>query len=91
MIKRKSDVQEFLYSFCLHSKWDGKKFYFVINHPEGTITLMQYPDEHFTVHRMSDVFCDISETSIEGEELNQLIWRYRKFINRGIKVIMSKV
>ncbi|PGV45327.1 hypothetical protein, partial [Bacillus sp. AFS037270] len=77
MIKRKADVREFLYSFCLHAKWDGNKFYLVINHPAMTITLMQYPQGYFTIHRKSEVFWDIFESPIDENELGNLIWKYR--------------
>ncbi|MBT2723031.1 hypothetical protein [Bacillus sp. ISL-46] len=86
MIKLKADVQEFLYSFCLHAKWDGTKFSFVINHPTVTITLMQYPEGHLTIYRISDVFCDIFESPIDENEICTLIWKYRKYINQSIRV-----
>ncbi|PLS04008.1 hypothetical protein [Neobacillus cucumis] len=89
MIKRKADVKEFIYGFCLHAKWDGKKFYFVINLPEVTITLMQYTEGYFTIHRISELLCDIYEIPISEGEITNLIWKYRKYINQSTRVTVS--
>jgi hypothetical protein len=84
MIKRKADVEHFLYAFCLHAEWDGAKFYVTIadEQDNGTITLMQYAEGSFTVHRKNERFCDRVETEVEGDALVALIWKNRKYINR---------
>jgi hypothetical protein len=86
MIKRKADVEEFLFTFCLYAKWDGVKFYAVINDEvnDGTITIMQYPEGNFTIYRNNLRFCDRKEIALGGEELATLIWKNRKYINRLI-------
>jgi hypothetical protein len=83
VIKRKSDIEEFLFSFCLFAKWDGVKFYLTIVDEEnnGTITLMQYTEGYFTTHRMNERFCDRIEAPLEKEQLNKIIWHKRKYIN----------
>lgn len=85
MIKRKVDVENFLFQFCLHAEWDGAKFYLTIpdESHNGTITLMQYPEGHFTIYRKNERFCDRREIAVGGEELAKLIWKNRKQINRG--------
>jgi hypothetical protein len=86
VIKRKSDIEKFLFSFCLYADWDGEKFYLTIVDEEnnGTITLMQYTEGHFTIHCMNERFCDRIEAPLEKEQLNKLIWNKRKYINRII-------
>jgi hypothetical protein len=88
MIKRKSDVKEFLFSFCLHAEWDGEKFYAVISDEanDGTITIMQYTEGNFTIYRKNVRFCDRREIALGGEELSSLIWKKRKYINRLMKI-----
>jgi hypothetical protein len=86
MIKRKVDVVEFLYQFCLHAEWDGVKFYVVVSDEanDGTITLMQYPEGNFTIYRKNQRFCGRRELAMGGEELALLIWKKRKQINHII-------
>lgn len=87
MIKRKVDVEEFLYQFCLHAEWDGVKFYLTIPDEanDGTITLMQYPEGCFTIYRKNQRFCDRREIAVGGDELANIIWKKRKYINRGVR------
>jgi hypothetical protein len=84
MIKRKVDVEHFLFTFCLHAEWDGVKFYITIadEKNDGTITIMQYPDGRFTVHRRNKRFCDRRELAMGGDELARFVWQGRKHINR---------
>jgi hypothetical protein len=84
MIKRKVDVEHFLFTFCLHAEWDGVKFYITIADEKngGTITLMQYPVGRFTIYRKNERFCDRKELAMGGDELAKFIWERRKYINR---------
>lgn len=84
MIKRKVDVDHFLFSFCLYAEWDGAKFYLTIadDKNDGTITVMQYPDGRFTVYRKNERFCDRGELAMGGDELARFVWQHRKYINR---------
>jgi hypothetical protein len=84
MIKRKVDVEHFLFSFCLHAEWDGVKFFLTIPDEKnsGAVTIMQYPDGRFTIHRKNERFCDRRELAVGGGELARFIWQHRKYINR---------
>jgi hypothetical protein len=86
VIKRKSDIEDFIFSFCLFAEWDGTKFFLSLADEEnnGTITLMQYSGGHFTIHRTNERFCDRLEIPLEKEKLGMFIWTKRKFINRII-------
>jgi hypothetical protein len=84
VIKRKLDIEEFTFSFCLFAEWDGKKFFLTMDDEinEGTITLMQYQEGNFTIHRMNKKYCDLVETPLEMNQLNKLIWHKRKYLNK---------
>lgn len=86
VIKRKADIEEFIFSFCLYADWDGTKFFLSLidEKNNGTITLMQYSEGEFTLHRNNEWFCDRTEIPIEKEPLKKLIWNKRKYINHII-------
>jgi hypothetical protein len=80
-IRRKADIPLFLVYFCDYAEWDGEKYYLKVE----DITFMQYFTGECTYHRVNDNLCDISEYELT----NDIVWRYRKYINKHIKKVMS--
>jgi hypothetical protein len=93
MIKRKSDVINFIEKLEDLSNWDGNKYYFKFNteNPNGTITMMKYVDGKLTVHRKNELYWDIAEHEMNTNRLINLIWKNRKMINRVFKRNNEKV
>lgn len=87
IIKRKSDINNFLRGFGEYAEWDGKKYYFTINDPDtkGSITIMNYPNGEFTFHRKNELFWDINEHSAEVITLTDFLWKHRKDLNTSLK------
>ncbi len=86
IIKKKADVMHFLENFDYFTKTEGLKSYFAFDwYHNGTITLIQYPNNSFSYHRKCDLFWDIKEISPELKELKKLVWENRKFVNKAIK------
>lgn len=100
-ITRKREVANFVKNFEVFAKYDGQKYYLVINtvEPKGTITIMKYEDsynsdstlngESFTYHRTNELYSDIKEIPIDIDTLKDLIWINRKAINQSLKAIVS--
>jgi hypothetical protein len=90
MIRRKSDVHLFIENFEEYSNKDGDKYYLTFNteNPIGTVTIMKYQDGTFTYHRKNEVFWDVREIGVEGQNLTKVIWDNRKFVNKCLKVLV---
>jgi hypothetical protein len=88
IIKSKANIREFLDSFESYSQWDGKKHYFYFNDglPDGSITLMKYPDGTFTLYQKNKYFWDTKEQHYGIRELLSKVWYYRRHVNHSIRV-----
>lgn len=88
IIRKKVDASLFLVYFSDIAEWDGQKHYLVIHDHinDGTITLIYYFPDHFTYHRTNDYFTDWRELSLDKE----IIWQYRKEINKVLKKSTNK-
>ncbi|GKU81176.1 hypothetical protein [Niallia sp. NCCP-28] len=87
IIRRKKDITVFVEKFNELASWDGTKFYlhFVDEQNTGVITLMKYVDGSMTIYRSNELFWDIKENELSSE----LIWFYRKGINKQLKNIKA--
>jgi hypothetical protein len=87
IIKSKENIREFLNCFEVFSQWDGTKDYFLFTDglPEGSITLMKYPDGTFTLYQKNKYFWDTKEQPQEMSELVRKLWYYRRHVNLSIK------
>lgn len=87
MIRRKSDIPHIIKNFEEFSKKEGNKYYitFETENPIGTITLMKYQDGNFTYHRKNELYWDIKEIQMDSGILIDVMWGFRKSINRFIK------
>jgi hypothetical protein len=88
MIMRISEITGFLNHFERYANLDGTKYFLTLNtvSPNGTLTIMKYPDGKFTYHRKNEHYWDIREIDIEMEMLSDIIWGFRKSINELILV-----
>jgi hypothetical protein len=86
MITRMSEIIGFLNHFERYAYLDGTKYYLTLNtiSPNGTLTIMKYPNGNFTYHRKNEHYWDIREIDIELEMLSEIIWGFRKTINELI-------
>ena len=86
MIKRKKEISVFLTHFERVSEWDGEKYFLTLSteKPKGTLTIMKYQDGNFTYHRKNELYWDINEVKIENHHLQDIIWGFRKAINKMI-------
>lgn len=88
-IRTKNDVSNFIKDFQELMEFDekGRKFYFVFDDHErnGIWTLMEYPDETFTLHGKGEDYLDEGETVISEEELRDFLWVRRKYVNNELK------
>lgn len=86
MIKRISEITGFLNHFERYANLDGTKYFLTLNtvSPNGTLTILKYPDGKFTYHRKNEHYWDIREIDIEEEMLSDIIWGFRKTINELI-------
>ena len=94
VIVYKKDIDQFLADFKSISSYDevGNKFYFIFeDHIRGgQWTLMYYDNEkNWTAHGKGELYSDIEEIPLSGEELNLFIYKNRKYINNVIR--QSKV
>jgi hypothetical protein len=83
MLTRMSEITEFLNHFERYAHLDGPKYYLTLNtvSPNGTLTIMKYPDGKFTYHRKNEQYWDIKEIDIDIDMLSDIIWGFRKTIN----------
>jgi hypothetical protein len=86
MITRINEIAGFLYDFERYAQLDGTKYFLTLNtvSPNGTLTIMKYPEGHFTYHRKNENYWDIKEIAIEQDMLSEIIWGFRKTINEMI-------
>lgn len=86
MIMRISEISGFLNDFERYAFLDGAKHYITLNtvSPNGTLTIMKYPDGNFTYHRKNEQYWDIKEIAIEMDMLSDIIWGFRNTINEMI-------
>lgn len=86
MIMRMSEISGFLNHFERFANKDGVKCFLSLNtvSPKGILTIMKYPDGHFTYHRKNEHYWDIKEIEIEMDILSDIIWGFRKAINEII-------
>ena len=86
MIMVDSEIIGFLNDFERYASMDGVKYYLSLNtiRPNGTLTIMKYPDGSFTYHRKNDHYWDINEIKIDLDHLSDIIWGFRKTINEMI-------
>jgi hypothetical protein len=91
IIKKKLDVSHFLVHFSDYGEYDeeNEKYYLTVDDPvlDGTITFILYPfDGTVTYHRVNSVFCDWQEIDID----NDVLWNYRKLLNRKLRSMRTK-
>lgn len=86
MITRMSEIIGFLNHFERYAYLDGTKYFLTLNtiSPNGTLTIMKYPDGTFTYHRKNEHYWDIREINIDLDMLTDIIWGFRKTINETI-------
>ncbi|MBT2733681.1 hypothetical protein [Bacillus sp. ISL-7] len=87
VIKKKSDVEDFLSHFQAFSEWDGTKHYLTFEDTKnkGYLTLMSYPNEGFTFYRKNNSFWDMKEHPIHENEIIGFLWKHRKALNSYLK------
>ena len=86
MIMIDSEITGFLNHFEKYAHKDEAKYYLSLNtvRPNGTLTIMKYPDGSFTYHRKNEHYWDIKEIEVELDNLSDIIWGFRKTINEII-------
>lgn len=86
MITRISEISGFLHDFDRYAQHDGSKYFLTLNtvSPNGTLTIIKYPEGKFTYHRKNENYWDIKEIEIEKDMLSEIIWGFRKTINEMI-------
>ncbi len=86
MITGINEVTGFINHFERYANLDGTKYFFTLNtvSPNGTLTIMKYPDGMFTYHRRNEQYWDIREMDMDEEMLSDIIWGFRKTINESI-------
>jgi hypothetical protein len=86
MIMRISEISGFLNEFERYAHLDGTKYFLTLNtiSPNGTLTIMKYPNGNFTYHRKNENYWDIKEINIEMDMLSDIVWGFRKTINETI-------
>jgi hypothetical protein len=89
MIRKKTDVIEFLERFESVSEWDGEKHFLKYTKELGKVTLMKYEDGTITYHRINDSFCDIKEIIIV--DVYEYLWKNRKYINKSLKIMYAPI
>ena len=90
VIVYKKDIDQFLADFKSISSYDevGKKYYFIFeDHVRGGHwTLMYYDQEgRWTAHGKGELYSDIEETPLSGDQLKLFIYKNRKYINNVIR------
>jgi hypothetical protein len=90
IIKNKKDIEHFLSHFEEFAEYDGSKYYFSFTDglPQGTITLMKYPGDRFTLHQKNKYFWDIKEQIQNPAQLSRTLWYYRRHVNTLIKTLI---
>lgn len=86
-IRRKTDVRAFLLQFDEHAEWDdaGQKWWLTLRQGDEELTVMQYAWEGvFTVYRRCERVWDVRESEVGLTELVDVLWRWRKHINRKL-------
>jgi hypothetical protein len=86
MITSICEISGFIDQFERFAHLDGTKYFLSLNtvNPNGTLTIMKYPDGHFTYHRKNENYWDINEIEIATDMLSDIIWGFRKTINEMI-------
>lgn len=91
-IRSKKDVIQFIQHFEQNAAYDfkGNKFYYVLNDPErgGAVTLMYYPEGHWTFHCRGEGYCDETESQLSEPELPLFIWKHRKSVNQTFENLL---
>jgi hypothetical protein len=87
MISSKNEIKEFLTTFESYALCNGKRYYLLIEtkKPKGTLTIIKSPDGSFYYHRKNELYWDLKETKVESGILTDIIWTFRKAINKSIK------
>ena len=90
VIVYKKDVDQFLADFKSISSYDevGNKYYFIFEDPArgGQWTLMFYEKEgRWTTHGKGELYSDIDELPLSGDQLKLFIYKNRKYINNVIR------
>ena len=89
IIRKKSDIQEFLGDFKSFASSDneGEKEYFVFvdKFRKGLMTLMRYPDGTFTCHGKGAGYSDEDEQYLTPIQLQSFVWKHRSAINNKIR------
>jgi hypothetical protein len=92
-VTSKNDVRNLISNFDSIATWDseGNKAYFVFDDRKknGKITLMQYPDGHWTSHSMGEGYCDGNEMPLSIEETVNLVWNHRSSVNTAMKTLVA--
>jgi hypothetical protein len=88
MLKSKGEIQVFLKIFEAFANWDGEKHFLTMEteNPKGTLTIMKSREGAFYYHRKNELYWDIREIKVETDILTDIIWAFRKAINKSIKV-----
>ncbi|SEB82000.1 hypothetical protein [Paenibacillus sp. GP183] len=94
LIKKKVDIEEILDNFSAVANWDalGEKYYIVFadNKRTGQWTLMNYVNNHFSVHGLGENYVDDNETFFEArDKVVSFLWENRSGFNAAVKQMES--
>jgi hypothetical protein len=89
-IKKKIDIERILDNFSSNAQWDasGEKHYIVFadHKRNGQWTLMNYPDNRFSVHGLGEDYSDENESFFdERSQIVSFIWGNRSAFNAILK------
>ncbi|SEB42609.1 hypothetical protein [Paenibacillus sp. GP183] len=89
-IKKKVDIEDLLENFSSNADWDasGEKHYIVFTDHKrnGQWTLMNYPDNRFSIHSRGENYSDEDETFFDDrDQLVSFIWDNRSAFNAALK------
>ncbi|CAM4362369.1 hypothetical protein L1N85_22240 [Paenibacillus alkaliterrae] len=89
-IKKKTDIEAVLDNFSSLAQWDdvGRKFYLVFDDRKrgGQWTLMNYPENRFSVHGLGEDYIDDNELFFEEyDSVVSFLWSNRAAFNAAVK------
>jgi hypothetical protein len=89
-IKKKIDIENLLDNFSSNAEWDasGEKHYIVFadHKRNGQWTLMNYPDNRFSLHGLGEDYSDEDESFFDDrDQLVSFIWENRSAFNASLR------
>jgi hypothetical protein len=89
VLESRREVQVFLNIFEAFANWDGEKHFLTMEteNPKGILTIMKSKDGIFYYHRKNELYWDIKEIKVETDMLTDIIWTFRRAVNKSINEI----